>query len=150
MMAQRRNLIILVVRDFEEWLPSFVHNTYESFLEGDLAGGGPYGWPTMNVYDLYVHVCMTNIIALRSSPPGGKKYIICNMGAMKATQGKELLDLLAEFGFELTPFTPILGHTGHSGAALRAPVDVAKYKHHDNATFTAMMDDIRLKPWVRF
>jgi len=138
-LGQQRCVIIYMVRDFETWIQSFLNNPYEVRLTGDIASS-TYGWPSLNVYDLYAQVIKTNIALLRDS---GRNYVIANMGYCQATQGMNLLELLERNGVAFThPLMPIVRHTKDTEARKlkRRAFDISEYKHHADPELEDLLD----------
>jgi len=90
-------LIIMVVRRFENWLPTHLTNSYETRINDDIITS-TYGWPSMNIYKLYSHVVKTNVNILRNS---GRPYILCSLEDMQKDKGKRLINLLNIYNFKV-------------------------------------------------
>ncbi|WP_299354134.1 hypothetical protein [uncultured Shimia sp.] len=128
-------IIIYMVRDFETWVQSFLNNPYDVKICDDIASSS-YGWPSLNVYDLYCHVTKTNISLLRES---SSNFIIANLASNQKTKGFDILELLEQHGVSLTrPFSPILKHT-KTRSTRRTHFDVSIYKHHTDTEFETLI-----------
>ncbi len=132
LLAQRALIVIYLLRDFDSWIQAFLNNTYEVRLDGDIASS-TYGWPSMNIYDLYARVTKTNIGLLRES---GANYVIANLGYCQRSAGMDLLELLELHGVQFSrPLIPILKHTKEieNRGLDRKRYDVSMYKHRTDS-----------------
>ena len=60
------------------------YEPYEVKITGN-RGSSSYGWPAMNIYELFCHVVLTNIEILRNS---NSNYIIAHMTNLQQSNGK--------------------------------------------------------------
>ena len=111
---------------------NFERNVTEVKIKEDI-GSSTYDWPSMNIYDLFCYVILTNITILRNS---NSNYIIAHMRYLQKSNGIELLELLEKVcnvGFN-KPYKTIKKHTkGKSDIGYnKIKVNPLKYKHHIN------------------
>ena len=101
---QKQIVIIYIIRDFDNFLNSFLKNSYGVKIENGIILG-----TNMNIYEWYCHMIETNISLLKKSE---SNYIILNMEQIQKTKGKHLLNILEKHGFEfIKPYCFIDKHT---------------------------------------
>jgi hypothetical protein len=104
LLNQKKILILYIIRDFDNFLKSFLQNSYDKKIENGIVLG-----TNMNVYEWYCHMIESNISLLRNSDAN---YMIVNMEQMQKTNGEALLKYLEIKGFKFVkPYTFIDKHT---------------------------------------
>tara|TARA_B100000424_G_C22936076_1_gene498099 strand:- start:1282 stop:2010 length:729 start_codon:yes stop_codon:yes gene_type:complete len=148
-LSQKKCVIIYVIRDFDSWINSFLRNKYEVKIKNDIASS-TYGWPSMNVYDLYCHIIQTNLNLLRNSKCN---YIIVNMKEIQKNKGFIILELLEKLNFKfIKPYKEISVHTKNKKNEINrnfSNCDITKFKLKENKNIEKFIKDIALKPECR-
>lgn len=138
---QKNCIIVYMVRDYETWIQTFMNQPYEVEMDGDIASS-TYGWPSMNIYDLYCHVVKTNVDLLRNSDC---RYIIADLGRCQKDQGRALIGILEEHGIAFSrPFKPIVRHTKKSEnwSSGRKTHDTSRFRKSTDAEFEDIMASV--------
>jgi hypothetical protein len=104
LLNQKHVVIIYMIRNFDNFLNSFLKNSYDKKIKNGIILG-----TNMNVYEWYCHMIESNISLLKNSE---SNYIIVNMEQIQKTKGKSLLNVLEKHGFEfIKPYYFIDTHT---------------------------------------
>ena len=104
LLNQKHIVIIYIIRDFDDFLNSFLKNSHEEKIENGIVLG-----TNMNVYQWYCHMIESNISSLKNSE---SNYIIVSMNQIQKTKGVSLLNILETNGFEFRkPYDFIDKHT---------------------------------------
>ncbi len=138
-------LIIMVVRRFENWLPTHLTNSYETKINDDIITS-TYGWPSMNIYKLYSHVIKTNVNILRNS---GRPYILCSLEEMQKDKGRRLINLLKIYNFKVKKdFVEINKNTKtkrHIQNNKRVPVNTNYYCKEKDPELDKIIDNLTIE-----
>ena len=104
LLNQKHVVIIYMIRNFDNFLNSFLKNSYDKKIKNGIILG-----TNMNVYEWYCRMIESNISLLKNSE---SNYIIVNMEQIQKTKGKSLLNVLEKHGFEfIKPYYFIDKHT---------------------------------------
>lgn len=104
LLNQKNIVIIYIIRDFDNFLNSFLKNSYDKTIKNGIVSG-----TNMNIYEWYCYMLESNISLLKNSE---SKYIIASLEQLQETKGKSLLNILEKYGFKfIKPYNFIEKHT---------------------------------------
>ena len=104
LLNQKHIVIIYIIRDFDNFLNSFLKNSYDKKIKNGIVSG-----TNMNIYEWYCYMIESNISLLKNS---GSNYIIASLEQLQETKGKSLLNILEKYGFKfIKPYNFIDKHT---------------------------------------
>ena len=107
LISQKNIVIIYTIRDFDNFLESYLKNSYNTNIKNDIEK--KLKTTNMNVYEWYCYMIESNISLLKNSE---SNYIIVSMEQIQKTKGESLLNILETHGFEFKkPYDFIDKHT---------------------------------------